>query len=283
MYLRKKLAYHLEPRELGLVSSSYDIIGDIAVVRMSDKVSHKASDIAEAIMEKNGHVRTVLRQTSPVAGELRLRDLKWVAGEKKTETVHREFGCKFKVDLQKCYFSPRLSFERMRIARQISDGETIINMFAGVGCFSIIIAKYSTPKKVHSIDINPSAVEFMKENIRINRVQNIVQSFQGDAKEIIEKSLRQSSQRVLMPLPEKASEYLESALLALTTGRGIIHYYDFESTSEKEEPGRKTMNKIREKLTALDLKFEFLAHRIVRSVGPRWFQVVIDVLIYRKR
>jgi tRNA (guanine37-N1)-methyltransferase len=205
--------------------------------------------------------------------------LEWVAGEKKTETVHKEFGCSFKVDLGKCYFSPRLSFERMRIAKLIQPNEVVVNMFAGVGCYSIIIAKHSCLEKIYSIDINPTAIQFLKENARLNRVEMRVLPILGDAKETIETRLQRIADRVIMPLPEKAYEYVETALQALKPNGGVIHYYDFEHSAKDENAIEKTGKKISEKLKTLGINFDILSSRIVRTTGPNWYQIALDIKI----
>ena len=140
-------------------------------------------------------------------------------GERKSETIHKEYGCVFKIDLKKAYFSPRLSYERLRIAKLVKPGEVVLNMFAGVGCYSISIAKHSEPLKVFSIDINPVAFQLLHENSRLNRVEAVVVPIQGDAKQVIDTELLNVADRVLMPLPERANEYLDSAFSALKPKR----------------------------------------------------------------
>ena len=228
-------------------------------------------------MKTHKRVKAVWRQASPVSGDFRLRKLKWVAGERKTETLHKEYGCIFKVDLEKCYFSPRLSYERMRIARQVQPDEVILNMFAGVGCYSIIIAKHSKSGKIFSIDINPFAIQYMQENIKLNKVEEKVVPVQEDAKKVIEERLQNVADRVPMPLPEKAYEYLDYALLALKPTGGWIHYYDFEHAKKGENPIEKIESKVSEKLQRLGVNFEVMFGRIVRTTGPNWYQVVLDI------
>lgn len=269
----------LEPRELMLIYRSYDIIGDIAVIRIRENLKQKSDIIAGAIMQTHKHVETVLRQSGPVSGDLRLCVLEWVAGERKTETVHKERGCVFKVDLEKCYFSPRLSHERIRIAQQVLPGEVVVNMFAGVGCFSIIMAKRSKVEKIYSIDINPAAVHYMQENISLNRVEDKVIAVQEDARKTIEGRLRNVADRVLMPLPKKAYEYLYCAVLALRPTGGWIHYYGFEHARKDENPVDKTEAKVTKKLRDMGVNFDVIFGRIVRTTGPRWYQTVIDVNI----
>jgi len=281
--LKDYLARRLEPWEMRLLQRSYDVVGDIAVVRVPEALAHRTEEISEAVLRTNTHVKTVLRQTSPVSGECRLRELMWVAGERKTETIHKESGCSFKVDLEKCYFSPRLSYERMRIARQVRPQEVIVNMFAGVGCFSIIVAKHSKVSKVYSIDINPVANQYALENVRSNKVRHIVEPILGDSKDIVMSRLLNIADRVLMPLPERAFEYLEYAIAALKPDEGMVHYYDFTNAKRDEEPVGKVSRKAAGKMLSMNVGLEIPFGKVVRTTGPRWFQVVLDMLVRKKR
>jgi len=274
--VKSALKGRVRPEELRLLYRSYDIVGDIAIIRVPAGLEHLSRPVAEAIMSIHRNVRVVLRQVGPVRGDWRLRELEWVAGERRTETIHREHGCLFKVDLQKCYFSPRLSYERLRIARQVQPGEIIVNMFAGVGCYSIIIAKHSQAEKVYSIDINPAAVAYLRENVRLNRLEGRVVPIEGDAGRVIEDRLRFVADRVLMPLPEKAWEFMDYALLALKPEGGWIHYYEFVHARRGEDPVEKVKVKLSEGLgkTCTSLKISF--GRVVRTTGPNWYQVAVD-------
>ena len=267
---------------LSHVYNSYDIVGDIAIIRLTEASREYRRIIAEAIMSIHKNVKTVLAQISPVQGDFRLRRLEFVAGENKTHTVHKESECLFSVDVAKCYFSPRLFYERMRVARQVRAGETVVNMFAGVGCFSIIIAKHSAVKKVYSVDVNPAAFQFMQENVRLNRVCERVIPILGDAKKVVREKLRHVADRVLMPLPEKAFEYLPHALFALKDkGERWIYYYDFEHAKKDENPLEKVRLRVAEKLESLGAACEVSFSRIVRTTGPNWYQVVLDIKIER--
>jgi tRNA (guanine37-N1)-methyltransferase len=277
--LRKILAETLPSEELTYIYNSYDIVGDMAIIRLNENSRKYGKRIAEAILKVHGNVNTVLAQISPVNGEFRLRKLEHVAGENKTTTIHRESGCLFSVDVEKCYFSPRLFYERLRVAKQVKNGETVVNMFAGVGCFSIVIAKHSNAEKIYSIDINPTAVKYMQENIRLNRVYGRVIPIEGDAKEIIQKRLCRTADRVIMPLPEKAFKYLPYALLALKNRGGCIHYYDFEHASKDEDVVEKVRAKVEGKLKDLGFNFEISFGRVVRTTGPNWYQIVLDLLV----
>jgi tRNA (guanine37-N1)-methyltransferase len=271
----------MSPEELSHIYSSYDIVGAIAIIRLKSTAEMNAKRIADAVMSVHGNVKTVLAQTSAVGGDFRLRSLSYVAGENRTVTVHKESGCIFTVDVSKCYFSPRLSHERKRIASLVQPDETVVNMFAGVGCFSIIIAKHANSAKVYSIDINPVAVQFMTENIRLNRVYGKVVPMLGDAKQVIESQLGGCADRVLMPLPEKAFDYLPHAVSALKSSGGWLHVHTFEHGTKTENPAEKAKQKITEALNALSVGFEVPYVRVVRSTGPNWRQIATDIHINR--
>jgi tRNA (guanine37-N1)-methyltransferase len=258
---------------------TFDIVGSIAIIRVPETLKNQSSLIAEAIMKTHKEVKSVWRQTSSVSGDYRLRKLEHIFGEKKTETLYKEHGCVYKTDIKRTYFSPRLSYERLRITELIKKGETIFNMFAGVGCYSIAIANHAKPMKVISVDVNPIAFNYLQENIRLNRAEKIVVPILGDAKNIIENRLQNSFDRVLMPLPEKAYEYLDYALSALKPDEGWIHYYAFEHADKNEDPIDKAKKRVSQKLSELCSKFQVKFGRIVRTTGPRWFQVVLDIQI----
>ncbi len=230
-------------------------------------------------MDIHKEVKSVWQQVSSVTGNYRLRNLSFILGKKTTETIYKEHGCVYKTDLRKAYFSPRLSFERLRIARIIQPKETILNMFSGVGCFSIASAKHSDLLNVYSVDINPFAFQYLKENIRLNRVEKTVIPILGDAKNVIEQTLQKVCDRVLMPLPEKAYDYLEFAVLALKPVGGMVHYYDFDFAKKYENPVKKVEKKVSKKLHKLCENFQLKFGRIVRQIGPGWYQIVLDIQI----
>ncbi len=209
-------------------------------------------------------------------GDFRVRDLEYVAGENKTETIYKEHNCRFKVDVAKVYFSPRLATERARIAGMVKDGEVIVNMFAGVCTFSVIIAK-KHKCEVYSIDVNADAYSLCNENVKLNKVTERVIPMIGDAKDIIMKELKGKADRVLMPLPERAKEYLEYAVMALKE-KGIIHYFSHVHSDSRKEAHEVCADELAE---IMRTKYELKGTRIVREVGPRFYQVVADVLVFK--
>jgi tRNA (guanine37-N1)-methyltransferase len=279
--LVKRLQERLAIPQTGKIYNSYDIVGDIAIIKVPNDDLETAAKAAQAIMALYPRkLKTVFLQTGAVQGDFRVRELKFLAGENKTVTIHRESGCRFKVDVEKCYLSPRLLHEHQRITSLVSSGEVVVNMFAGVGCFSIFVAKKANAATVYSIDINPTAYACMQENVMLNRVFDRVFPLLGDSKEIINAQLQGVADRVLMPLPELAFEYLPYALKALKPSGGWIHYYDFEHAAKDEAPLEKTNLKVKKRLDDLGVKYSIASSRIIRSTGPNWYQTVVDIHIH---
>ena len=219
-------------------------------------------------------VRSVFYQASAVSGDFRTRDLEILAGEDNTETEYKEFGCRFTVDVKNAFFSPRLSTERERIANLVQNGEVMTNMFAGIGMFSIMAAK---KKKctVYSLDINPVASKLCETNMGLNKLAGNIISINGDASEIIKEQLINKSDRTLMLLPERSDEFLDSAIETTKDG-GIIHYYSHIHADKKTEAGKLSEEHY---LKVTPVKSEILHSKIVRPVGPRYYQTVVDVKI----
>src|ERR671935_1660216 len=183
--LKNVLSSILAPDEVTQVYSAFDQIGDIIIIKIPNDLMPKKKLIADTILANVKTAKAVFAQVSPVKGDYRVRDLEFVAGENRTITEYKEHGCRFKVDVAKTYFSPRLSTERLRIASMVSEGEIVVNMFAGVGTYSVVIAKMNKTCKVYSIDSNIVAVELCEINARLNRVQDRVVSIYGDAAKVI--------------------------------------------------------------------------------------------------
>ena len=269
----------MDAPQLARLPKGIDIVGDIAILKLSEESQDEKHDIAESLLNLVSCLRVVLVQTGPVASQFRTRKLEWLAGEHRTETVHREFGCRFKVDVETTYFSPRLSHERKRIADIVSPGECVVNFFAGVGSFSIMIAKHSRPARIYSIDINPTAIRYHTLNNKLNAVRDTIDLICGDANRLAITSLVGQANRVLLPLPELALESLPIAKSALKNGRGMVHCYVFIDSNRRSEAGKQAPSKLGPVLRSLDLIEENVEAHTVRSVGPRRYQVCLDIRI----
>jgi len=214
-----------------------------------------------------------LNQISDVGGEYRTRNVAHIAGEEKYETVYKEGGVSIRVDVRSVYFSPRLSTERLRIRSQVLDGERVLNMFAGVGTFSFILAK-TTRCTVHSVDKNPEAIRLANESLRLNK------KLKGEVIPILSDAAHYALDhagdfdRILMPLPERAREFLPAAIVSAKNTGATIHYYVHVPQEEFEDE-----TWIRRHLEMIDLKrkYDVLLWKRVREVGPRYIQAVADI------
>ena len=243
-----------------LLPTSFDVIGDIAIIRLKGELLPHKSAVGAAILKANSHVKTVCLDKG-VSGEYRVRGLELIAGEERTETTHVEYGCRIRVDVAKVYFSPRLANERRTVAGAVAEGETIIDMFAGACPFSIMIARFAKPKKIYAIDVNPAAVEYMRGNVRINKVENIIEPICADAREAIKRLPK--ADRVIMNLPHSAHEFWADAIGALKE-KGTINYYEI---SEKEGiEGR--IEALKKEARSLGFEAEARSVRIVHPYSP---------------
>lgn len=270
----------------GNVKGSIDIVGDIAILRtpiwIEPVPKESLEKIAVKLMDRLPYVKSVWLAASPVSGEERVRELVYLAGEKRTTTIYREHGVSFFIDVAKVYISPRLSYEHLRIAKLVKPGEVVTNFFSGIGGFSLVIAKNSEVKLVNSIDINKYAVEMQRESIKMNKLDNKVRVYLGDARTISDFFLKESSNRVLLPLPGIDESFYKAALSTIKGDAGWLHVYEFVPESPEFSEG--VEEKFQE-IHNIALKYGWAASlyhvRKVRSVGPRKAQVVMDIRVER--
>ncbi len=272
----------LKQSEAASFPAAFEQIGGIAIIEIPGAYARKSKAIARAILEQNKHIETVVNKT-PFKGKYRVRRLKFLAGKKTTLASHRESDCVFEFDVAKVYFSPRLAYERDRIAQQAQNGEKIIALFAGVGPFPIIIAKKlkKEGKKADIIanELNPVACKYLKRNIELNKVGELVAIEKGDAAKILPK-YRKWAGRIIMPLPHSGEKFLPQAIDATAKG-GIVHFYGFgphrdERTKEAANPFKKLEEKIKKICKKKKRKCRVVFKRVVRPYSPFSVQVVID-------
>ncbi len=252
----------------------FDILGDIAVINTPSKDGEVAD--ARKIIEINKRIKVVLCKSGSVSGEFRLPSYKKILGEDRTTTIHHENKCSFYIDLATVHFSSRLVRERELIAKDVKNHETIINMFGGLGSFSIEIAKLKTDVKIFNIDINPDSIRLCLKNISLNRQRGKIIAVLSDAKLVTENLFQKKVNRILLPLPIISKKYLNLAISKINEG-GIIHYYDFIYASKNESPIDKAFSEILG--ISKHYKIAQMDGRIVKSVAPRWYLVSIKLQV----
>ncbi len=271
--LKEALSHMLTAEELDELVTSFDIVGDIAIIQIPDRLADKAREIGKALMKVHPNVHVVCQKLGARKGIFRLAPLRVIAGEDRFTTTYKENGVRMKVDVLKAYFSPRLSTERLRIAKQVKDGETVAVFFAGVGPFALVIAKMKKVK-VYAVELNPYAFSLMEENVRMNKLAGEIIPIQGDVRKVYKEL--PPCDRVVMPLPKGGEDFLDIAFKTVKPG-GMIHFYQFAPEDNLYEDAINRINK-----TAKDLgrRVEIVNKKIVRPHKPRVYQVVIDFKVF---
>lgn len=211
---------------------AYDIIGskEKSIVIL-DK---KAKVLPEEILRRHKNVTAILMKVSPRKNKYRTYKLKLLVGDSNTEVVHKEHGFKFVLDPKKVYFSPREATERKRVSKIVRNNDIIMVFFAGIGPLAIYLARQS--KKVIGIEKNPFAIKYFKENVKLNKINNI-EIVYGDVKEKAKK-YKNLCNHVFMPLPEEALKYLRYAISCIKI-KGIVHVYFFSKEDVIEKMKKK--------------------------------------------
>jgi len=224
--LKDLLKNKLSKKELNLVPSSFDMIGKIIVFSDFPKqLSKKEKIIGRKILKNYTHIESVFKKTKKYSGKFRTPKLKLISGKNNKETTHKESNVRLKLNVEKIYFSPRLSEERKRIFKQVKNNESVLVMFSGCAIYPIVIIKNTDSKEVYGIEINPTAHKYALENLKLNKVNNKIKLFLGDVKKILPK-INKKFDRIMMPLPKGAETFLNSALNKIKKN-GIIHFYSF--------------------------------------------------------
>ena len=262
-------------------SPKYEIIGSLALIDVDDELSvnNAANDlthvdvqaVADALLSTQKHVTTVIGAISAVEGEFRIRRFIHLAGVPTTQTRCRENGCDFLLDMASVYFTPRLATERARVVSQMGADDVVLDMFAGVGPYSIQVAK--KVKKVIAIDKNPAACEFLFKNVELNRVENVA-IINADARAISGDYL-QSADWVIMNLPHLAHEFLDNAVAMVKPG-GVIIYYDMRHEDDLFDT---PVALIRDAAKRIGRSVEVVGTRVVRSYAPYEYNIVVDARI----
>ncbi|MEM3430362.1 MAG: class I SAM-dependent methyltransferase family protein [Candidatus Bathyarchaeia archaeon] len=269
--LKGKLPQNL----IKIVPRSYNIIGDVAILDIPNELKTYAKTISEAFRILNPRVKVVLMKAGPVKDIFRVRQYVVLNGGYSTVTHHVEHGSIFRLDPLKVFFNPRLIHERHRVASMVGGNETIIDMFAGVGAFPIIIARSKDVRKIYGIDVNPEAISFMLQNIILNKLRGRIVAVLADATS--ELPLGGLADRVIMNLPERSLEFLGDACRFLKPIGGIIHIYIF--TDEKVSEGL-ILQKILSRISEVGRKVVSVeSFRRFKEVAPKEWHVVADVKV----
>jgi len=264
---------------LSSTPSSFDILGSrdgaVAVIEIPEELESYEKEIAEAIQAVHGNVRSVLSKDSGREGEYRLRSLRLIAGDPDTEVIHKESGCRFKLDPRVTYFSTRESTERERIVEMVQPCEDVLVMFSGVSPIAICVAKRHTDVTVTAVEINLEAHRYAVENVRLNKVAERVKPILGDVREVCP-SLNKVFDRVLMPLPKGAHMFLDVAIPMVKLG-GVLQFYHW---APEDDLFGKAQRLVIEAAEEAGRRAEFIGGEKVSLYSPRVYKVRVDMTIH---
>jgi tRNA (guanine37-N1)-methyltransferase len=249
------------------ITIGYDVIGDIAIVNWFDGVESAGAKL----LESRRNIRVVLASVSGVRGDYRLKKLIFVAGERRTETEHKEYGSRLLVDVSSVYFSPRLATERHRVAQLAQSNETVVDMFAGAGPFTVMLAK--KVRKAIAFELNPIAFRYLKKNLDLNKLDNVAACL-GNARNLSPR-FAGAAERVIMNLPHSAFNFLDSALTLMSSNGGCIHFYDVRSEGEFPESIKRVRKAVQDGARII----ETIDLQKVRSYAPGRYNIVMDIKI----
>ena len=265
--LKKKLPENCHQ----LIPRSFEIIGDIAIISIPKELAEYRQVIADTMASMHKNIKVVLNKTGDIKGEYRIAVYELLVGDR-TETEYRENYCRFRLDPTKTYFSSKLGTERQRITDQVKDGEQILCMFAGIGPFPINIARKKAVK-IHCIEINPDATAYLKQNIKLNKVEDRITIETGSVADLVPK-LKNKYDRILMPAPKDAEDFLDIAFDKIKIG-GIINLYTF-APEEEIDSIDKRIEKIAEKNKR---KIKITDIRLCGNIGICQHRVAVDFVV----
>jgi len=271
--LKEELAGKLKKSEIEVLPRALDMLGSIAIIDIPPVLRKKEKLIAETILKLHKNVKTVVKKAGKFSGRLRLRKTKFLAGLNTKEALYRENACWMKLDIDKCYFSPRLASDRLDIAKMVKKGEKVLVMFGGVAPYALVIARNSKAAEVFSVEINRVATEFARKNVSLNKLGN-VSIVQGDVKRVIPK-LKIKFDRIVMARPQLKETFLHEAFLAAKKGT-IIHLHDY---SDEDELPDLSFSRIFEAAAKDKIKYNILRWKKIGEIAPYKYRLRIDFRI----
>jgi tRNA (guanine37-N1)-methyltransferase len=271
--LKDSLAGVLTAEEQQSLVGSFDVIGDIAVIIIPEILANREKLIAEAILATNKNIKVVARRAGIYGGEYRTIPLSILAGEERKETEVREFGLRYRLNVETVYFSIRSGNERRRIAALVKPEESVLVLFSGIAPYPLILAQFTEAGKIVGIEKNPLAHAYAVENLRINKWQNDIILHQGDVADILP-TVDFFCDRLLMPLPTMAETFLAPALRVLKPG-GVLHFYDLQ----RFDSFHHSLAKITAACNARQRRIASFAIHKCGHCGPRTYRICIDACI----
>jgi len=273
--IRKKLKHKISLEKLRLLPDKWEKNGNVLIIKLDEKLKDYDVVIGETYSDVLG-CKTVLNDVGGITGDLREPTVEVIYGSSETETIHKENGIKFKLDPQKVMFSSGNMSERIHMSKISCKDEIIIDMFAGIGYFTLPLAVYCKPKKIFACEKNPAAYNFLKENIVLNHVSNIVEPLKGDNREVLPKD---TADRVVMGYIGGTEKFFSNALESLKNNIGMIHFHEkYPEDIVLDKP----IKKFDKKAKKFNRKIMLLDIRKVKSYAPGISHYVFDLKVEQR-
>jgi len=270
--IKESLSKKVPSQLIKHLPNKWEKIGDILIIKLDCDLEKYQEQVCEKYAEIL-HCKTVLNNVGGISGTYRKPKVEILYGPKNTETIHIENGIRFKLDPAKIMFSSGNMHERLRMAKVSNMDETVVDLFAGIGYFTMPMAVNSKPKKIFACELNPVSYDFLCENIVLNDVTTIVEPLKGDNRNIAPKDV---ADRVIMGYLENTYRFLPTALNCLKNLTGIIHYHDI---CPNESIPNKSLNFVQKAAKKFSRKPELLTYKNIKSYAPGISHIVLDVKI----
>ena len=273
--IKKLLSKEVPPDLVNKIPDKWEKIGDVGIIKLHPNLEYCSKAIGKSYAEIL-RCKTILNDIGGITGPYREPNVKIIYGAKRTETIHKENGIRFKLDPQKVMFSSGNMDERIRMATISNEKEIVVDFFAGIGYFTLPMAVYSKPKKIFACELNPVAFDYLSKNIVLNNVSNIVEPLKGDNRKVAPENV---ANRVILGYFGETSNFLPTAVNCLRKFKGIIHYHDkFPDTQVPDKP-LKIIKEIAEKYNR---NTKLLGIKQIKSYAPGISHYVFDIGIDEK-
>ncbi len=270
--IKEKLSKDIPSTLLDSIPNKWEKIGDVAIVKLSDDLTKYKESIGKTYAEVLG-CKTVLNDVGGISGELREPNVEIIYGSNETETIHKENGVRYKLDPQRVMFSSGNMDERVHMATVSNKEEVVVDLFAGIGYFTLPMAVHSKPKKIFACEKNKIAFDYLVQNIALNNVNSIVEPLFGDNRKIAPENI---ADRIVMGYIGGTEEFLSIAIKSLKDRKGTIHFH--EKYSDKLIPN-KPLNSLEKIANEFNRKIKLIQYRKVKSYAPGISHFVFDISV----